>query len=144
MVSNLLPQKKRKRELTEKQSAYLAAFIENGGNNQAALRQAGYAETNGTAVMRSLSSEIIEAAQQMLAANSMKAAMGLVNALDDDGNIPRAELKVKAAESILNRVGLGKKETVEHNVTAIHGVVLLPNKAKQEAVVINHAKDHFN
>ena len=78
MVSNLLPQKKRKRELTEKQSAYLAAFIENGGNNQAALRQAGYAETNTTAVMRSLSSEIIEAAQQMLAANSMKAAMGLV------------------------------------------------------------------
>ena len=108
------------------------------------MRQAGYAETNTTAVMRSLSSEIIEAAQQMLAANSMKAAMGLVNALDDDGNIPRAELKVKAAESILNRVGLGKKETVEHNVTAIHGVVLLPNKAKQEAVVINHAKDHFN
>ena len=35
MVSNLLPQKKKKRELTEKQSAYLAAFIENGGNNQA-------------------------------------------------------------------------------------------------------------
>ena len=144
MVSNLLPQKKRKRELTEKQSAYLAAFIENGGNNQAALRQAGYAETNTTAVMRSLSSEIIEAAQQMLAANSMKAAMGLVNALDDDGNIPRAELKVKAAESILNRVGLGKKETVEHNVTALHGVVLLPNKAKQEAVVIDHVKDHFS
>ena len=138
MVSNLLPQKKKKRELTEKQSAYLAAFIENGGNNQAALRQAGYAETNTTAVMRSLSSEIIEAA------NSMKAAMGLVNALDDDGNIPRAELKVKAAESILNRVGLGKKETVEHNVTALHGVVLLPNKAKQEAVVIDHAKDHFS
>jgi|21_taG_2_1085346.scaffolds.fasta_scaffold14657_2 hypothetical protein len=144
MVSNLLArQKKKKRELTEKQSTYLAAFIENGGNNQAALREAGYAKDTGTAVMRSLSSEIIDAAQQMLAANSMKATMGLINALDDDGNIPRAELKVKAAESILNRVGLGKKETVEHNVTALHGVVLLPNKAKQEAVVINH-EDHFN
>jgi hypothetical protein len=137
MVNNLLAQpKKKKRELTDMQSAYLDALMDNGGNNAAALRVAGYCETTGKAVMNSLADEIIERAKNMLAANSVKAAAGLVNALDDDGTTPRAELKIKAAESILNRVGVGKHDVVEHNVTAIHGVVLLPSKAGQEEPII--------
>ena len=137
MVNNLLAQpKKKKRELTEMQSAFLDALMDNGSNNAAALRVAGYCETTGKAVMNSLADEIIERAKNMLAANSVKAAAGLVNALDDDGTTPRAELKIKAAESILNRVGVGKHDVVEHNVTAIHGVVLLPSKAGQEEPII--------
>ena len=140
MTNSLLAQgKEKKRELSEKQLAYLDALMENGGNNNAALRVAGYSETAGRSVMNRLSDEIIERAQQMLAANSVRAASGLVNALDDDGTTPRAELKVKAAESILNRVGLGKKDTVQHNVTALHGIVLLPSKASQkDPLIINH------
>ena len=38
------------------------------------------------------------------------------------------EMRIKAAESILNRIGLGKKETIDHNVRAIHGIVVLPPK----------------
>ena len=41
--------------------------------------------------------------------------------------LPQSILK-KAAESILNRIGLGKKETIDHNVKAIHGIVVLPPK----------------
>jgi hypothetical protein len=40
---------------------------------------------------------------------------------------------MKAAESILNRVGIAKQETMNHNVQAIHGVVLLP--PKKEVVI---------
>ena len=140
MVSNLLAQNKRKkRELTEKQSSYLNALMANGGNNAAALREAGYAITSGNDVMNSLADEIIERAKNMLAANSVKAASGLINALDDDGTTPRAELRMKAAESILNRVGVGKHDVIEHNVTALHGVVLLPSKAgQQEPIIIDN------
>jgi len=136
----LLPTKsKKKRQLTEKQLAYLDALMDNGGNNAAALRAAGYCETTGKAVMNSLADEIVERAKNMLAANSVKAAAGLVNALDDDGTIPRAEQRIKAAESILNRVGVGKHDKVDHNVTALHGVVLLPAKAGQaDPVIIEH------
>ena len=137
MVNNLLAKNKsKKRELTEKQSAYLDALMVNGGNNAAALREAGYAITSGNEVMNSLADEIIGRAKNILAANSVKAASGLVNALDDDGTTPRAELKMKAAESILNRVGVGKHDVVEHNVTALHGIVLLPSKAGQEEPII--------
>ena len=140
MVNGLLASKKKK-ELTEKQLAYLDALMENGGNNVAALREAGYSTKSGKAIMNSLSDEIIERAKHMLAANSVKAAAGLVNALDDDGNIPRAELKIKAAESILNRVGVGKHDKIEHNVTALHGVVLLPSKSGQEEPIIINNQD---
>ena len=136
----LLPaQKKKKRELTEMQSAYLDALMDNGGNNAAALRVAGYSETTGKVVMNSLADGIVDRAKNMLAANSVKAAAGLVQALDDDGTIPRAEQRIKAAESILNRVGVGKHDKVEHNVTALHGVVLLPAKSGQDdPIIINH------
>ena len=111
----------------------------NGGNNAAALREAGYAITSGNDVMNSLADEIIDRAKNMLAANSVKAASGLINALDDDGTTPRAELRMKAAESILNRVGVGKHDVIEHNVTALHGVVLLPSKAgQQEPIIIDN------
>ena len=84
MAEGLLPTKKKKRQLTEKQLAYLDALMDNGGNNAAALRVAGYCETTGKAVMNSLADEIVERAKNMLAANSVKAAAGLVNALDDE------------------------------------------------------------
>ena len=44
MAEGLLPTKKKKRQLTEKQLAYLDALMDNGGNNAAALRVAGYCE----------------------------------------------------------------------------------------------------
>ena len=71
----------------------------------------------------------------MLAVNSVRAATNLVNAMDDDGSIPRSDVRLKAAESVLNRVGVGRRDTVEHNVTALHGVVLLPSKASQKEIL---------
>ena len=38
------------------------------------------------------------------------------------------DVRLKAAESLLNRVGLGREETHNHNVQALHGVVVLPPK----------------
>jgi hypothetical protein len=64
----------------------------------------------------------------MLAGQSLKAANKLVSLVDSQ-EIERAdELRMRAAEAILNRVGLGKQETLNHNVQAVHGVVLLPPK----------------
>ena len=61
----------------------------------------------------------------------MKAATNLINALDEDGTTPKGDLRLKAAESLLNRIGIGSREIVDHNVTALHGVVLLPNKERE-------------
>ena len=75
-----------------------------------------------------MADEIVERTRTMLAGQSLKAANKLVSLVDSQ-EIERAdELRMRAAEAILNRVGLGKQETMNHNVQAVHGVVLLPPK----------------
>ena len=134
-MKNLLPQKpKQKKELTPKQEAFIDCLIENGGNVSQAMKMAGYEPTSRTWLVNSVSSEIVERTQNYLAAHGMKAANNIITALDEDGTNPKGELRLKAAESLLNRIGIGSRETIDHNVTAVHGVVLLPNKQDEKII----------
>ena len=134
-MTNLLPQKpKQKKELTPKQEAFIDDLIQNGGNVSQAMRTAGYEQTSRAWLVKSVSEEIVERTQNYLAAHGMKAASNLITALDEDGTTPKGELRLKAAESLLNRIGIGSRETVDHNVTAMHGVVILPNKQDEKII----------
>ena len=134
-MTNLLPQKpKQKKELTPKQEAFIDDLIQNGGNVSQAMRTAGYEQTSRAWLVKSVSEEIVERTQNYLAAHGMKAANNLITALDEDGTTPKGDLRLKAAESLLNRIGIGSRETVDHNVTAMHGVVLLPNKQEEKII----------
>lgn len=126
---NLLPQSgPKKPALTEKQEAFLTVLFENGGNLPAAAEAAGYSKGSVAWLKDRLADEIVERTRTMLAGQSLKAANKLVSLVDSQ-EIERAdELRMRAAEAILNRVGLGKQETMNHNVQAVHGVVLLPPK----------------
>ena len=128
-MNHLLPQKhKQKKELTDRQEAFVGALIRNGGSVPQAMKTAGYEATSRSWLVNSVSNEIVDRTQYYLATHGMKAATNLINALDEDGTTPKGDLRLKAAESLLNRIGIGSREIVDHNVTALHGVVLLPNK----------------
>ena len=131
---NLLPQKPpKKRELSDQQKAFLYALFENGGNFSRACEVSGYSQGSIGYLKDSLADEIIERSRSILAGGAIKAANKLVATIDAD-EIQRGDnIRLQAAESLLNRVGLGKQETHNHNVQAVHGVVLLP--PKQEMVV---------
>lgn len=130
---NLLPQQHKKRELSEQQRKFLDALFENNGNFSLACETAGYSKGSIGHLKESLADEIIERSRNILAGGAIKAANKLVATIDAP-EIERGDnIRLQAAESLLNRVGLGKQDTVNHNVTAIHGVVLLP--PKQEMVV---------
>ena len=129
---HLLPQKHvPKKELTERQELFVDALIENGGNISQAIRKAGYKDTSRAWLVDSVANQIVERTQRYLATHGMKAANNLISALDEDGTTPKGDLRLKAAESLLNRIGIGSREIVDHNVTALHGVVLLPNKLEE-------------
>ena len=118
-----------KRELTEKQELFLNKLFENGGNISKATVDSGYSKYSRKWLSKTLRQEIINRCETELATHGPKAVHRLKQTMDDDGsNIKTSELRMKAAESILNRVGLGKKETIDHNVRAIHGIVVLPPK----------------
>ena len=131
---NLLPQtNNRKPALTEKQESFLEVLFENGGNVNAAAESAGYSKTSVSWLRERLADEIVDRTRTMLAGQSLKDANKLVNLIDTPAIERGDDLRMKAAEAILNRVGLGKQETINHNVQAVHGVVLLP--PKKEVVI---------
>jgi len=136
---NLLPQKpQKKRELNDQQKTFLNALFENGGNFSRACEVAGYSQGSIGYLKESLADEIIERSRSILAGGAIKAANKLVATIDAD-EIQRGDnIRLQAAESLLNRVGLGKQETHNHNVQAVHGVVLLPPKKE---MVIEHGEE---
>ena len=127
-MMNLLPQQRKERELTEQQQLLLGNLFENGGNTTQAALDAGYTSGSVAWLKRSLADEIIERTKDVLSVNALKAANRLVSTIDNLVPERGDDLRLRAAESLLNRVGVAKQETMNHNVQAIHGVVLLPPK----------------
>ena len=136
MTSALLAQEKKK-EVTEKQKKFLDALFVNRGNISAACEEAGYSPSSRTWLVKALADEIVDISKRELAVNSATAVSRVVESMNDDGLNPRQELRLKAAQTLLDRVGLGKIEKQEHDVKALHGIVLMPSKAAMPIVEDN-------
>ena len=52
----------------------------------------------------------------------------MANAIDDDGSIPGANIRMEAAKQILDRVGIIKSEKIDINAKVAHGIFVLPAK----------------
>ena len=125
----MLPVKKQNKELTTQQKTFIdLLFGEAKGNPKKAGELAGYSEHSYPKVIKSLKDEIIERAEYSLALHSAKAVKGLVDALDEDGMTPGANIRMEAAKQILDRVGLVKREKVAINAQVAHGIFILPPK----------------
>ena len=128
----MLLDKKETTQLTEKQKIFLSAlFGEANGEPRAAAEIAGYAPTSYPKVVQGLKDQIIERAETVLAAHSPKAALSIANAIDDDGSIPGASIRMEAAKQVLDRVGLVKREKLDINAKVAHGIFILPAKEAQ-------------
>ncbi len=127
-----------KRKLTNKQEKFLDELLSNGGHVKNAVAAAGYKEQSRSWLTRSLRDEIIERTRSMLATNSVKAANRIIEGLDADGTVPlnQMDMRLKTAESVLDRVGLGKKQQVEVEGQIMHGIVMLPSKDKPKEIII--------
>ena len=121
--------KTQKRNLTDMQEKFLdVLFTEAQGNPREAARIAGYSEHSYPKVVRNLKKEITELAETHLSTHSAKAVNRLITLLDEDGTTPQASIRLAAANSILDRVGLGKKDSLDINMKAMHGIFILPAK----------------
>ena len=121
--------KTQKRNLTDMQEKFLdVLFGEAKGNPREAARIAGYSEHSYPKVIRNLKKEITELAETHLSTHSAQAANRLITLLDEDGTTPQASIRLAAANSILDRVGLTKKDQLDVNMKALHGIFILPAK----------------
>ena len=121
--------KTQKRNLTDMQEKFLdVLFGEAKGNPRKAARIAGYSEHSYPKVIRNLKKEITELAETHLSTHSAKAATRLTDLLDEDGTTPHANIRLAAANSVLDRVGITKKDQLDINMKAMHGIFILPPK----------------
>jgi len=116
-----------KRNLTEKQQAFLSNVVETKGDLKLAAELAGYSG-NHYQIIKSLRQEIVDLASDVLAREAPAAAFKLIDLMSTEHSVPQANIKVQAAQTILDRVGVTKKERldVNHNVTG--GIFILPEK----------------
>ena len=115
------------RKLTDKQEKFLEHLVDTKGNLKLSAELAGY-RGNHYQVLKSLKEEIIDLASNVLAREAPSAAFKLVEVMSSNTALPQANVKLQAAQTLLDRVGVSKKEhlNVNHNVTG--GIFLLPNK----------------
>ena len=127
-----------KRELTDKQKIFLESLVENGGNVFQAIKKAGYHPGSRGWLVRSLKQEIVDHTRNHLIGSSMKAANRISEALDADGSIPSSQMdtRLKAANDILDRIGVSKRQEVEHTGEVMHGMVLLPAKQPMKEITV--------
>ena len=119
---------KNKKELTTKQQAFLDNIIPCGGNLRQAAEIAGYATGSYTTIAKDLRKEIIELAENVMAFNAPQAAVKVVEMITSDAPVPQANVRLQAAQTLLDRVGLGKKDKLEVDVQNSQGLFILPAK----------------
>ena len=96
------------KELTTKQQTFLNNLVETGGDPKKAAELAGYAPNSYWQVTKSLKTEIIDLASNILAQSAPQAALKLVKVMESEDPVPQASVRLQAAQTILDRVGLGK------------------------------------
>ena len=95
----------KERNLTEKQQSFLDNLVETKGDFKKAAELAGYSG-NHYQVIQSLKEEIIDLASNVLAREAPSAAFKLVEIMHSDEAVPQANVKLQAAQTLLDRVGV--------------------------------------
>tara|TARA_R100000808_G_scaffold24575_1_gene56978 strand:+ start:1422 stop:1853 length:432 start_codon:yes stop_codon:yes gene_type:complete len=139
MGNTYLQEKERNKQLTEKQQKFLDCLIEVNGDPKKAAELAGYSG-NHYQVVKSLKNEIVDLATDVLAHSAPEAAFKLVDIMNTDKPIPQVANKLQAAQTILDRVGVVKKERVDVNHNVGGGVFILPAKIQDEPITVIEAE----
>ena len=127
MSNTYLAQHKRSKTLTEKQQKFLDCLIETNGDPKQAAELAGYSG-NHYQVIAALKDEVIDLATNVLANSAPEAAFKLVEIMNTNRPLAQIGNKLQAAQAILDRVGVTKKERLDINHNIDGGVFILPAK----------------
>ena len=134
-MSSILPSLSKPKELTNKQQLFLDSLVETQGDPKKAAAIAGYSGGHYQ-VLKALKNEVLELTKDVLAHNAPKAAFKLLEIMESNKPIPQANNKLAAAQSLLDRVGVSKTETLDINHQVSAGIFLMPDKAPIEAEIV--------
>ncbi len=121
-------EKPKERELTDKQKLFLKVLMnEAKGNIKKAIELAGYEATTPSEIIKALGPEIRQLAEDTLASHAPAATLAMIDSMFDP-NAAGTSNKIKAAQDVLDRVGVVKKSDQEVKLNTAGGLVILPAK----------------
>ena len=121
------------KQLTTKQEIFLDNLIDCEGDARKAAELAGYAPNSHFQVVKSLKTEILDRTESILAQSAPKAALKITDIMNSTQPIPQANIRMQAAQTILDRVGIAKTDRIDLKIEAPTGLFILP--AKKETVI---------
>lgn len=124
----------RKSPLTELQQKALANVVDNPLDVKQAFLDAGYDTKSVHAAIRALKDEIIELAEMQLVTDAAAATHTIRKIMLAEEAIPMASQKLDASKTVLDRIGLGKKQEMDVNHNVSGGLFILPAKVKGEVI----------
>ena len=128
MANTYLTEPNRNKTLTDKQQKFLDCLVTTNGDLKQAAELAGYSNGSHYQVVKALKDEIIDFATDILAHSAPEAAFKLVEIMNTNKPITQIQNKLQAAQAILDRVGVTKKERLDVNHNVSGGVFILPAK----------------
>jgi hypothetical protein len=133
---------KKKKKLTDQQKLFLEELYgdEARGDVKVAMRLAGYSENcRPSQILKSLGMEVKSSAKDALAAMAGKAVFSVQSVMENPDQAGSA-MKLKAAESVLDRSGIKENPSdVNLNVPS-GGLVILPAKKEHTEDVDDETK----
>lgn len=121
-------------KLTQKQELLLQLIYEDGLPDSIVARinevkeQAGYsANSSAYNILKTIKKQVVDRNIDFMALLSSKAINALRDVIETPTR-PGSDNIIKAANSLLDRTGFGKKETQEIELKADKGIVILPAK----------------
>jgi len=132
------------KSLTTKQETFLENLISCGGDAKRAAELSGYAPGSHYAVVKALRSEILDITESILAVNAPQAATKLVDIMNSNEPIPQANIKLQAAQTLLDRVGVAKTERLDVKVEAPNGIFILPAKKSTNTELLDAEYEEYD
>lgn len=115
------------KELDEFNTLFCEVMFESGSVKQVA-EELGITQRACRALAFKHREQLLAMTTTELAIMSARAVRTLDNALYEDGSVPKGDVRLKAAESILDRVGASKRQIVENEITTNSPIIFLPAK----------------
>ena len=84
---------------------------------------------------------MIELASDVLGRSAPEAAVKLFEIMNSDRPLPQVGNKLQAAQTILDRVGVAKKDRLDVTHKAVGGIFILPEKQPIEAEAVEIIED---
>ncbi len=133
------------RNLTEKQEKLLQLFWNSGctASPLSLAEEAGYTATSIYAAVRNLSKEILKLTEAKLITHAPAAASAITDAITSTVPSPGIKDRLTAATTLLDRVGLGKKETLQVETKGQGGVFLIPVKKELEPIEGDYTEEEL-